>query len=154
MTFDELKLAANEIALPPPQAAAEFCEKCDLLAARVSERLNERTDLDRLVGSGNREMMEDNHRNQAKLLGATLTAFSPGGFVATLLWAMTTYRRRGFQPAYWEAQSHAWREVMREELTEDTYYQVLPLLEWVQAHTGEFWQLSTIHIENQTTVTP
>jgi hypothetical protein len=43
---------------------------------------------------------------------------------------------------------------MREELTEDTYYQVLPLLEWVQAHTGEFWQLSTIHIENQTTVTP
>jgi hypothetical protein len=154
MTLEALREDARTIPLPSARAAAEFCEKCDLLAAKVTATLKARDDIDQLIGPGNLDLMANNLRNQASFLGAMMTAYSPGGYVATIVWAMNVYRRRGFQPGYWPAQGAAWNTVLREELSDDTYYQVLPLFAWVGEHRESLWAVSTIHIEQRTTVSP
>ena len=89
------------------EAAAEYAAQHLTLAEEVTRMLGARDDLERLIGPGNRAMMEDNHRNHGRFISSLLQAFSPEVLVETIIWVFRAYRSHGFQLTYWPAQLDA-----------------------------------------------
>lgn len=142
MTHDQLLAAANCLVPPPAAAAMEYAALADELAAEVSRGLGARADLERLIGLGNREMMEDNHRNHARFITALLQSFNPNVLVETVLWVFRAYRQHGFQLTYWPAQLDLWLKLLRDRLSPEAYAAITPLYRWMLLHQAAFVQLS------------
>ncbi len=138
----ELLESAKAVHVPSSAAVAEFRSKRDLLAVKVTERLLQRKDLERLVGPNNQQMMEDNHRNHARFMESLFCLYSAETFVETVLWVYRAYRTHGFQLAYWPAQLNAWVEVFRQELSEQAFEEIYPLYHWLIVQQPVFARLS------------
>ncbi len=146
LDIESLKAAciADLDALPPvsPEAAAAFADKGMAMAARVTNLLAARPDLERLVGEGNQAMMEDNHKNHARYIASVLERLVPEQLVETIIWVYRAYRAHGFHLTYWPAQLNAWLEAMEAELDEKTCQEVEPLYTWMLNRQAIFVALS------------
>jgi len=138
----ELKTVAATIPQADAVAARIYSEHGDLLASMVSENLGERDDLDELIGTGNAEIMADNHRKHALFVASMLHHFRPELFVETLLWVFRTYRARGFTTAYWRVQLDAWCEAVADALPVEAAAAVDPLYSWILDNLDELVALS------------
>lgn len=145
MTRDFLLESARKIAPAGEPAAREYMDKADRLVSRMNERMLARADLQELVGADNIEMMKDNHGNHLRFIGSMLHHFNADVLVETVLWVFRAYRSRGFSDAYWAAQLNGWVEILREELSPETFHEVYPVYEWMQVNIPLFVRLS----ENQ-----
>lgn len=108
-----LKTASNLIQ-PSATAVEEFSQKQEKLAALGNQTMSQRPDLDKLVGTGNQEMAEDNNRNFARFMVSLFTEFSAKVLVETVLWVFRAYRSHGFQTTYWAANLDIWVEMLRQ----------------------------------------
>ena len=142
MTKEELIKTAKELAQPSAKAAAEYEAKRDHLASRINSIMEVRSDLERMIGEGNLEMMRDNHRNHARFISSLLVAYSPDVLVETVLWVFRAYRSHGFQMTYWPAQLDTWAEVLKEELSDSSYGEIYPFYHWMIIHQPQFIALS------------
>jgi len=147
MTKDELLATAERLPLFSPEAAGEYLAKRERLAAEMNRIMGARPDLNDLIGEGNRAMMEDNHRNHARFIASLLGGFSPSVLVETVLWVFRAYRAHGFRLTYWPAQLDTWVEVLREELSPETFAQVYPLYHWMIVHQAAFVSLSDAFLD-------
>lgn len=142
MTRAHLGESARAIGPVGQSAAREYTDKSDLLVSRINERMLAREDLPELVGADNIQMMKDNHANHVRFIASMLQAFDADVLVETVLWVFRAYRSRNFRDTYWAAQLNGWVEILREELSPDTFDQVYPLYAWMQVNIPLFVRLS------------
>ena len=116
------QLIEKASALPgfSPSAAEEYSLQQSALADSVTDTLLARSDLDSLIGIGNRQVMKDNHRNHGRFIASMLSSFDPGLLVETILWVFRAYRSRGFEAKYWPVQLEAWLEAIKANLSTES----------------------------------
>lgn len=142
MKKEDLIVSAGKIPVPNREQTDEYEAKRDTLAAAVTQVLSGRPDLDHLIGAENGAMMADNHRNHARFISSLLKHFSPEVLVETVLWVFRAYRSHGFQLTYWPAMLDIYVDVMRRELTPQTFQAVYPLYHWMIIHLPAFTVLT------------
>lgn len=123
--------SASALEQPSAEASAEYEQKRDSLAEEHNRRMTARDDLERLIGPGNQNMMEDNSRNFCRFMGTMYSAYAPEVFVETVLWVFRAYRGHGFKTAYWPAHLDTFVEVARERLDKPAFQEVYPFLNWL-----------------------
>ncbi len=142
MTKEELLKSARKLKQPSKEAAGEFTEKVDRIALGVIDRMNNRPDLDKLIGDNNRSMMEDNTRNFTRFMDSLFHEYKPGVLVETVLWAVRTYRAHGFLQAYWPANLDTFVEVNRENLSESAFAEIYPFYKWITVNIPVFFVIN------------
>lgn len=142
MTKDELIASARHLATAPAAATAEFDSLRDALAAELSRRMLLRPDVERLVGIGNLEMLENNSHNMFRFIGSMLHSFDPTVLTETALWVFRAYRAHGFQLSYWPANLDTAVQVLRRQLSLAAFAAVYPFFEWLIVHNPAFVALS------------
>ena len=83
---ENLLESAKKLNQPPLEYAEEFNQNKDKLAAELSKRMSSREDIERLVGTGNASMMEDNSRNLSRFMGSLFMGYNPEVFVVKKIW--------------------------------------------------------------------
>jgi hypothetical protein len=138
MGKQELIKSAGKLKQPSTSAANEFEEKSGFLAAEMNKIISSRSDLNKLIGSGNNSMMEDNHRNHARFMSSVFISFDPNVLVETVLWVFRAYRSHGFKLTYWPAQLDQWVELFKIHLSEKTFNEIYPFYNWMIINQPEF----------------
>jgi len=139
---EQLLKSASKLAQPPASAIKEFSQKKDQLTAMGNHIIAKRPDLDKLVGADNREMAEDNNRNFSRFMESLFSEYDPKVLVETVLWVFRAYRSHGFQTTYWAANLDIWAEMIRKELTQDTYDALYPFYNWLIVNIPLFVKLT------------
>lgn len=121
----------------------EYSMKKDALVALINQKMESRQDLIGLVGSGNVEMMKDNHANHARFMESIFTQHSPEVLVDTVLWVFRAYRSRNFSSTYWAAQLNTWIEIYKKELSPECFKEIYPYYNWMQINIPIFNRLAT-----------
>ena len=139
---ENLLESAKKLNRPPLDYAEEFNQKKDKLAAELSKRMSSREDIERLVGTGNASMMEDNSRNLSRFMGSLFMGYNPEVFVETMIWVFRSYRSHGFQLAFWSANVDTYAEIMKEELSPEAYKSLYPFFDWIIVNIPIFTKLT------------
>lgn len=147
MTKTELLQTAQLLRQVDARVASEYEQKAEQLNAKINQLMLERADIKELVGEINISMMKDNHANHVRFIASILRNHNPEILVDTVLWVFRAYRSRGFSSNYWAAQLNTWIEIIKEELSTETYHQVFPLYEWMQVNIPTFVKLSDEKLE-------
>jgi hypothetical protein len=149
---EKLLKSASELIQPPALATQEFSQKKDQLAAMGNQTIAQRLDMEKLVGKGNQEMAEDNNRNFARFMVSLFTEFSPEVLVETVLWVFCSYRSHGFQTIYWAANLDIWVEMIRQELSEESFEAIYPFYNWLIVNIPIFVKLTDDHTSDPSKV--
>jgi len=142
MNREDLIRSAAEIRQVSPETANEYAQKKELLTAKLNEVMLRRPDIHELVGEKNIDMMRDNHSNHARFVASILRYFHPEVLTDTVLWVFRSYRSRGFHQNYWAAQISAWIEILRQELSPESFASIYPLYEWFSVNIPAFTDIS------------
>lgn len=127
-------------------ACDEYSARMERLVTRINTLMLDRKDIEELVGSANVEVMKDNHANHVRFIASMLRAFNAEVLVETVLWVFRTYRSRGFYGTYWAAQLNGWMKILPEELTPETFAEILPYYEWMHVNIPLFVELSAENV--------
>lgn len=144
-TEKDLVKSAQALEQPSVQAAQEYEARSPELAAKMNGIIENREDLESLIGPGNLAMMRDNHRNHARFMGSLFMNYEPAVLVETVIWVFRAYRAHGFRLTYWPAQLATWIEVLKAELTPETWAEVYPFYRWMLVNQAAFAALSEPH---------
>lgn len=138
------KLVESASSLTPPcrEVFDEYNGKKEVIAQKLTERMKERRDIDRLIGADNHSMMEDNHRNQMRFMVSLFENYDASVLVETVLWVLRTYRSHGFSVAYWPAVLDTCLLVMKEVLSSEAYGETEPFYEWLITNQASFMKIS------------
>ena len=109
--------------------------------------MQNREDIDALVGAHNIQMMKDNHANHARFMESVFNAYEPAVLVDTVLWVFRAYRSRHFSSTYWAAQMNTWIQIYKEQLSEQCYKEILPFYKWMQVNIPIFNNLAEANFE-------
>lgn len=133
---------ARELKSPSPDSLREFSNKREELAAKVSRAMAARSDIEKLVGPDGLQLAEDNNRNFPLFMESVMSHYEAEVLVDTALWAFRAYRSHGFQITFWPANTRAWIEALRSELTEASFHEIAPFYEWILTNVPAFTELS------------
>jgi hypothetical protein len=142
MNYNFLVESAGKIPAASKNAVHEYYEKSEFLIASINRRMSIRPDLKELTGENNFEMMKDNHANHVRFIHSILKFPNTEVFVDTILWVFRAYQNHGFSGSYWAAQLNTWFQILKEELTPESYHEIIPLYEWMQINIPLFEKLS------------
>lgn len=146
MTKDKLMASAKLLTPPPAAAVAEFSEKREALSAMVNRAMNEREDLLKLVGADGVRMSEDNNRNFPLFMESLFLEYHPEVLVDTALWVFRSYRSHGFAPIYWPANLDTWVEILRRELSPQSFTAIFDFYRWLIINIPIFTALTDAEI--------
>ena len=133
---------AKQLQIVKEQTAKEYNEKSSELVIKMNQLMLEREDISALVGEKNLKMMQDNHANHARFIASILKNYNHVVLVDTVLWVFRAYQSHGFKSNYWAAQLNCWISVLKENLTVESYKEILPYYEWMQINIALFTNLS------------
>jgi hypothetical protein len=142
MNLNYLIETARTLSQPSAESAAEFVAARDSLAEALNRRMAARPDLEKLIGPGNRAMMEDNSRNFCRFMGSMFLAYEPEVLAQTALWVFRAYRSHGFQTAYWPAHLDTFVEIAREQLAPPAFAETYPFFNWLIVNIPSFVKIS------------
>ena len=137
-----LQKSAEQLMAPPAAAVEEFGQKQEKLAAKGNELFGSRSDVEKLVGENNLQMAEDNNRNFARFMASLFANYDPNVFVETVLWVYRTYRCHGFHTTYWAANLNLWTDLIKEELSDESYEAIYPFYEWLIVNIPKFTKIT------------
>ncbi|PKP10023.1 MAG: hypothetical protein CVU09_08955 [Bacteroidetes bacterium HGW-Bacteroidetes-4] len=123
-------------------ALLEFQMNTNKILGIMNQRMQQRKDLDALIGKDNLQMMFDNHANHLRFMSSMFKNYNANVMVETILWVFGAYQSHGFQSNYWAAQLNTWIEVLKSELTPGTFNEIYPFYEWMQVNIPHFTSLS------------
>jgi hypothetical protein len=123
-------------------SADEYQKKAEQLVHKMNTLMYERVDIEDLVGKNNLNMMKDNHANHARFMVSVCRNYNPEVLVETVLWVFRAYRSRGFTTGYWAAQLNTWMTLLHDELSADSYREIVTVYEWIQINIPVFVKLS------------
>lgn len=139
-TCRELKGFSNKV-------SEEYFMKSEVLLSEMNAIMLKRADIKDLVGEENLLMMQDNHSNHIRFIASILKEFNPEVLVETILWVFRVYRSHGFSTNYWAAQLNTWIEVLKNQLSAESYLEINPLYNWMQINIPIFVKLSDDNLE-------
>ena len=139
---EKLVKTASMLKQPSASAVKEFSQKHQQLASMGSQLIAKRADLEKLVGISNQSMAEDNNRNFARFMDSLFSDFNPNILVETVLWVFRAYRSHGFQTTYWAANLNIWVDLLRKELSNDTFESIYPFYNWLIVNIPIFVKLT------------
>lgn len=142
MNLIRLIETARKLRQPSAEAAAGFEAARDGLAEALNRRMVARPDLEKLIGPGNRAMMEDNSRNFCRFMGSMFLVYEPEVLVQTVLWVFRAYRSHGFQTTYWAANLDTFVEIARERLAPSVFTETCPFFHWLIVNIPLFVKIS------------
>ncbi len=142
MKREDLLKSAGELTQPPVKSADEYSAAREDMAAEMNSVMAKRSDIDSLIGAGNLDMMQDNHRNHARFIESLLFSYKAEVFVDTVLWVFRAYRNHGFHLTYWPAQLDLWVEVMKKHITPESFEYIYPFYRWMIINQPVFVKLS------------
>ncbi len=137
---------AKKLQQPNDAFAQEFNEKWEALAAIGTQILMERPDLEKLIGTGNGTMAEDNNRNFPRFMMSLFLDYKPEVLVETVLWVFRAYRSHGFQTTYWAANLNIWVELLKKNLTPEAFKEIYPFYNWLIVNIPAFVSLTDIDL--------
>lgn len=130
-TYESLVAEAARL----PQAEAAVADEIEVeahgLGAALDRAMLASGRVEELVGEGNLEMMQDNHRNHFHYMASVLRLPDAESFVDTVLWVIRTYRAHGFAPGYWEAMLPAALTVLGERVSTEAIRAATPYYKWL-----------------------
>jgi hypothetical protein len=147
MTKQMLLESAAKLTQPSREAAVEFDQKQIKLADALNKTMGSRPDLGRLIGEGNRSMMEDNSRNFCRFMSTLFSAYEPLVLVETALWVFRAYRSHGFQTTYWPANIDTFVQQARSELSPETFEALYPFFNWLIVNIPAFVKITDQQLE-------
>jgi hypothetical protein len=142
MKKEDLLQSAKKLKQPSIEAIAEFASKADAMTSKLNDSLSQRDDLVQLIGKGNEDMMQDNHRNHVRFMISLFKDYNPEVFTETVLWVFRAYRSHGFKLTYWPAQLDNWVDVFRNELSQESFDQIYPFYDWMIINNPLFASIS------------
>lgn len=142
MTKNELVVTARALIQPPSSAVDEFSAKREQLVTMVNRSIRERPDLEGIIGAGNESMLEDNNRNFSRFMESIFYHYEPEVLVETVMWVFRTYRSHGFKPTFWPVNLNTWAEVLKKQLSEETYIQLFTFYDWLRVNIPVFVKLT------------
>ncbi len=149
MDREKLILSASRLPHVSSDACNEYTKHIDALVAKMNLYMLQREDIVSLVGENNLSMMKDNHENHARFISSILSNPNPEVLVETILWVFRAYRSHGFTTNYWAAQLNGWIQLLKSELSPDSYVEVYAYYEWMQVNIPMFVVVSdsdlTVH---------
>ncbi len=128
---EELFESARKLEQPTAEAAEAYGAITDALAAAVTRDLQQRSDLERLIGPDNGDMMADNHRNHARFIQGQLELYQPEVLVETVCWVLRAYRSHGFHLTYWPAQLNLFVDHLKELVSPEHFDAIYPFYNWM-----------------------
>jgi len=146
---EQLLKTAEELEQPAEATAHEFSQKREQLAAMGNQIMAERPDLEKLVGQGNKQMAEDNNRNFARFMESMFLAYNPEVLVETVLWVFRAYRSHGFQTTYWAANLNIWIDLLRQNLSRETFDALYPFYNWLIVNIPVFVKLTETELSHK-----
>lgn len=138
MNEEHLIASAKRLKQPSEESTTIFYEKIDEIAEELNQVMNERPDIERLIGHDNTEMMENNSRNYLRFMGAIFHSYDPTVLVQTSLWAFRAYRSHGFFVEYWPANLDNTVVILKKKLPDSVYKEVYPFFEWLIVNIPAF----------------
>ncbi|MEI6186266.1 MAG: hypothetical protein WCP43_03585 [Dehalococcoidia bacterium] len=142
MNLQHLLQTAKELRQPSAPAGAEFEASRDGLAEELNRRMSVRPDMEKLIGSGNLAMMQDNSRNFCRFMSSMFLAYEPEVLAETALWVFRAYRSHGFKTTYWPANLDTFVSIARERLGSATFDELYPFFRWLIVNIPIFVKIS------------
>jgi len=138
MTMQKMRATADLLRQPSAGSAAEFEARQDALAAELNRCMLSRPDVDRLIGAGNRSMMENNSHNFFRFMTALFHGYESVVLIETAQWVFRAYRSHGFQTSYWPANLDTAVGILREQLSAQAFAEIYPFFAWLIVHIPDF----------------
>ncbi|NCC72359.1 MAG: hypothetical protein EOM06_03100 [Sphingobacteriia bacterium] len=143
MKKEELISSASVLMQPGSKSLEEFTRKADILIAELNKRFENREDIQQLIGSGNINMMFDNHRNHFRFMISLFHRYEPEVFVETIAWVFRSYRSHGFSFTYWPALFNTLADILKNNLSADCFNEVYPFYNWMIVNIPAFVSLTS-----------
>lgn len=134
-TAKQLQQVSNE-------AYAEYIHNSDLLIGKITNLMQERLDLEALIGINNSDMLKDNHANHVRFMSSIFKNYNAEVFLDTILWVFRAYRSHGFKTNFWAAYLNNWIVVLKQILSHDSNKQIIKYYEWMQINIPIFVKLT------------
>ncbi|MDT8377582.1 MAG: hypothetical protein RQ739_01730 [Desulfotignum sp.] len=151
---DALLTTAQQLEPPTETAVREFEDKWEQIAAEGTRQLMARSDLEKLVGTGNEKMAKDNNRNFPRFMVSLFSDYQPAVFVETVLWVFRAYRSHGFQTTYWAANLNIWADLLKRELSADAWQQIYPFYNWLIVNIPKFSAITDTDLSGSVSNSP
>ncbi len=142
MQKDDLINAARSLLTVPLSAVQEYSEKREKMVSLINEKMVKRADITELIGEKNLDMMKDNHRNHAMFVESVMGSPNAEILTDTVLWVFRSYRSRGFHQNYWSAQLSTWIEVLKDNLSDESFNAIYPIYNWFIINIPHFTNIS------------
>lgn len=148
MENNELLKSASKIKKVSKDGLKEYVDKIDMLAAKMNETMLKREDIFELIGGEkNISKMKANHDNHLRFVAAILQTPDSKTLVDTLLWVFRSFMSRGFTSKYWEVQINTCIKLIKENLSEKAFYEILSIYNWINVNILNFTTAANEEIE-------
>lgn len=139
MGKDALIKSADKITKVSAASLKEYQDKMELLNVKMNEVMLKRDDiLDLIGGQKNVAMMKDNHSNHLRFVASILETPDSETLVDTVLWVFRAYMSRDFSSNYWAAQINTWIQVLKENVSETAFIEILSIYNWFSVNIPQF----------------
>lgn len=152
MDKKQLLETANQLKKVSEKTATEYNQKAEQITSKMNVLMQERKDLENLIGENNFEMMKDNNANHVRFIASILKNYNPTVLTDTILWVFRAYRSHGFMTNYWAAQLNSWIALLKKTLTPESYDEIYPYYEWILLNIPSFVTLSDEKLDASNTL--
>jgi len=139
MEKSKLIKSADKITKVSEASLKEYMDKSEMLIAKMNQVMLERKDILEVIGGEkNITMMKDNHCNHSRFIISILQTPDSETLVDTVLWVFRAYMSRGFSSNYLSAQINTWIEILKENISENAYSEILSIYNWFSVNIPNF----------------
>ena len=139
MGKNEILKSADKITKVSENSIKEYVDKIDIIVATMNEIMLKREDIMELIGGeGNIQRMKDNHTSHLEFVATILETPNSETLVDTLLWVFRVYISRGFNSKYWEVQISTLIQILKENISEKAFLEILSIYNWININIPYF----------------
>ena len=139
MKRSALVKSAGKISRVSDASLKEYVDKIDLLAVKLNQIMLKREDILELIGGEeNIAMMKDDIYNHTRFIISILQTPDPEALVDKLLWIFRAHMSRGFKSVYWSAQINTRIELLKENISEKSFFELLSIYNWFSNNIPNF----------------
>lgn len=143
MKLNDLLEVAKSLPKISNSSIDEYDNKKEILINEINNTIINRKDLLQLIGrESNKEMMRNNHHNHVLYMINLFKQFNANNFVSTVIWVMQTYQKHSFSPLYWSAQLSSWDNILRRNLSDSSYDEIIVFYNFMITNLPIFNQLA------------
>jgi hypothetical protein len=103
--------------------------------------------LELIGGEKNITMMKDNHNNHLRFVSSILRKPDSEALVDTVLWVFCSYMSIGFSSNYWEMQLKTWVEILKQNVSDKAFTEIISIYNWFIVNIPEFTIVSDDKLE-------